>query len=470
MKLLKGWKLRLLAGMAAAITGEQLNAQMMPGPSANPVAHVNYQGDEGMAPPMMTPGMDMGAYGPGPECGPGCGPMDGSMGGEGCYTCGDGRAGLLGGCGLRGRLAADRFDLFGRSLTGFRRNLFAGLGSMRGKLRPYGEGGISAQRWFDVSADVIGLSQTRGVRENFVLSTQGVSGTPVLTTSSADLDKLRAGLQLQLNVQTGPGSNLEFVYFGLNEWDETATAVSATPSLFSFFSRFGTRPPAGTTTPAGFDDSDRSFLHSYSIDSDLNNAEINFRRRWAEPYGFWQGSFLGGFRYFDLDEAAVFSARGENNDTGASNGLRFFDYSVRTSNNLAGFQLGGDLWYNLLPGVKLGGELKGGIFNNDFGYKGRISSNSLPGAAGLVFLEQADDNRTAYLVQASTQLYYRLSYSWAFRSSYQVLYVDSLGLAGNNFNGEPPALFLPGSARTVQINNKTDVVYQGVTVGAEYTW
>jgi hypothetical protein len=459
MKLLKGWKIRLLAGLAAAISGEQLSAQMMPGsphpsaaaPYAHPAAYASMPGDEmGQMVDPNLPMIDTGVAYDGSACG--C-QSEGGM----CYGDCDPRCGLLGGGGIRARLAEERCDPFGRSLTGFRHNLFGKLGSCRGILRPYGEGGIATQRWYDASAEVIALTRTKGP-SNFVVSSDGISGPVALSTNAVDLDQLRAGLAAQINVQTGPGSNLEFGFFGLNDWDQTATVSDpVNPRYYSFLSNFGVLPPGG------FDDSDRSLRHTLRYQSTMNNAEINFRRRWSEPHGFWQGSFLGGFRYFDLDEVANFIARGTNNNGAAATGERFLDYYVRTSNNLFGFQLGGDLWYNLFPGVKLGTELKGGIFHNDSGMKGSIFSNSINNTFQEALTGQG---RTAYLLQSSAQLYYRVSYSWALRSSYQVMYIDGLAFATENFNSLPPT----NAARVTRLNNKSTAVYQGFTLGAEYTW
>jgi hypothetical protein len=461
MKLLKGWKIRLLAGLAAAVSGEHLSAQMMPGSPhasaaathASPVAYATIPGDElgqmvDPNMPMVDPGM--GYYDPEYAC---------SVNGGMCYGNCDPRCGLLGGGGLRARLAEERCDLFGRSYTGFRRNLFGNLGALRGILRPYGEGGIATQRWYDASAEAIFLKRTKGPSD-FVVSRDGIQGPVALSTDAVDLDKLRAGLAAQINVATGPGSSLEFGYFGLNDWDRTAsTEDNNQPQYFSFLSDFGVVPPGG------FPQTDGSAVHSLRYQSTLNNGEINFRRRWAEPYGFWQGSFLGGFRYFDLDEVANFSARAPLNAP-----ARSLDYYVRTSNNLFGFQLGGDLWYNLLPGVKVGGELKAGVFHNDSGVKSALDWTPATDTFTNYQESLTGQGRTAYIVQSSLQAYYRVTYSWALRSSYQVLYVDGLAFAAENFNGDPPALFLPTSVRTPFINNKSIAVYQGFTVGAEYTW
>jgi hypothetical protein len=58
----------------------------------------------------------------------------------------------------------------------------------------------------------------------------------------------------------------------------------------------------------------------------------------------------------------------------------------------------------------------------------------------------------------------------AFRTSYQVIWVDNVALAVNNYNSTPPSLFLPGAGRVPTINNKSDIVYNGLTAGVELMW
>ena len=172
----------------------------------------------------------------------------------------------------------------------------------------------------------------------------------------------------------------------------------------------------------------------------------------------------------DLDEASVFSAVGLNNNTAANNGPRFFNYNLQTSNSLVGWQFGGDLWYNFLPGIKFGVELKTGIFNNRAQQGTVITANSLPGAGIPSINEHVLENRTAYITQLSPQAVYRLTYSLAIRSSMQIIWIDNVALASNNFNSAPPSLFVPGSTRIPGIDASTNIVYTGLTLGAEYTW
>lgn len=382
----------------------------------------------------------------GPECGPGCG--CGLALGNGC-----GPLGCNGGTFGDGRYVR---DLFGGCQGRLRKLPYA--------LLPYGEGGVAAQRWFDFSADVIAFKRTKGAGSRNFSSQGRATDNFVLNSDNVDLDQLRAGLALQANVQVGPGSSVEVGYFGLNKWRESATVVSATPTLYSFISDYGRSPFDG------FDDPDRSFVHALNYESTLNNGEVNLRRRWVEPSGFVQGSLLAGVRYFELEEALAFTATGQNNNALANNGLRFFDYNTKTENQMTGFQIGGDLWLNVVPGIKVGTELKGGIYGNHATQNTRIRANSL-GAFGIPEInEKSSDGRTAYLGQLSVTGIYRLTYSWAIRSSYQMLFVDNVALAPENINPTPPALFLPGAARATRINVDGELVYTGFSVGAEYLW
>ncbi|MEI8212448.1 MAG: hypothetical protein WCI02_09885 [Planctomycetota bacterium] len=484
MRLLKGWKLSLMASMALAGSSGHLLAQT-PGSinpnlfapnglQAQPTSYA-LQSDalmvsppEGVpmaGPPMAGPGADYGPGAPGPNCGP-MGPGDyGPMGPGGfdpslaggappCPDCG----GPCPGCG------GSHSDAYGRNFMNLwlgMRGCIAGITPM---LRPYGEGGIANQRWYDVSLEAIGLTRTTG-GSNFNVSSLGAgSGNYVLGTDMVAPSTMKGGLAAQVNFQCGPGSNLEVLYFGLDAWNSSASVQSPTSNLYSFISNFGTFPAGG------FDDSDRSLQHTLTYQSTLHNGELNLRRRWAEPNGFFQGSFLTGVRYMDLDEASVFSAVGLNNNTAANNGPRFFNYNLQTSNSLVGWQFGGDLWYNFLPGIKFGVELKTGIFNNRAQQGTIITANSLPGTGIPSINEHVLENRTAYITQLSPQAVYRLTYSLAIRSSMQIIWIDNVALASNNFNSAPPSLFVPGSTRIPGIDASTNIVYTGLTLGAEYTW
>jgi hypothetical protein len=414
-------------------------------------------------------GCDTGGGGCAACGGMGCGLCSGMMGqpfGGGLGMGGAGGDGeTCGYCGTPGCTLGGRCIGTGRSVGYFLHSALHKSFNFACNLTPYGEGGVATQRWFDISAEMIALKRNTDAA-NFNLTSQGIAGPIVLSTGQLSQDRLEPGLMLQANLQVGPGSNLELVYFGLNKWSESATATSSTPTLFSYISDFGTAPFGG------FDDTDRSFLQSATYSSAIHNTELNFRRRWQEPAGYFQGSFLAGVRYFDLDEKLLYSTRGENND-GTNNGLRFADFDTQTRNTLVGFQLGGDLWWNLLPGVKLGTEFKTGVYGNHSEQGTFLRSNSIDllgnNTVNLSQSENASDGRTAYLTSFNTQLWYRLSYSWAFKTSFQAIYIDNVALAGENVNSVPLALSV-ARQQAVRVNNDGEVMYTGFTLGAEYTW
>ncbi len=408
---------------------------------------------------------------------------DGSCGGACAGSCMGGAGCLAGmGCGSCSSCGGGA-GLFG--CLGGQGSIFSGalLSRMLGPIAPYSEG-TGSQRWFDVYAGTIAfarrnsglgavsspvqiVNQTTPVFETTdVISTLGVSGTPVLRTTDLDLDRLRYGLEIVGNIQTGPGSNVEVRYFGLNKWSDTAQAQSPNPNLFSIFSVYGTDP--GGIDP-GFDDTDRSFIHRINYDSKFDNGEVNFRRRWMAYNSVLQGSWLGGIRYFELDEDFGFEAIGSFDNTFTFDQLRFFNMDTRTRNRLVGFQVGADMWCNIVPGIAIGNEVRAGIYNNDTKLETVVVANSVPGAR-----EAFRKDSAAFLIEYSAQAVYRLTYSWSVRGAYNIMYVDQVALAPQNFNSRDMANAFANSVfgpeRFPFIDTDGYAFYQGFSLGAEFLW
>jgi Putative beta barrel porin-7 (BBP7) len=425
---------------------------------------------------------------------------DGSGGARGRGDGGLLSGGLCSGGACGGGLGSRLSGMSGES------SLFSGrVLRLLGPLAPYADGSGS-QRWFDFYGGTIAFARksnhgnigsTQQVFETGqflttdVISSDG-QGTPAvpgtagpppvpgqvaqpgpaaLRVSSLDLDKVRYGLELIGNIQTGPGANVEVRYFGLNDWSDTRSARRNTPTLFSVFSQWGTNP-GGLPAVAGFDDTDRSFVHTISYNSKFDNAEVNYRRRWIAPNPAIQGSWLGGFRYFELDEKFGFSAIGSRDNTLNFNQLRFFNMDTKTKNHLVGFQIGGDLWANIVPGISIGTELKGGVYNNHVDVESVVVSNSVQRAS-----ENLSKDTAAFLVESSVQGIYRLTYSWTLRGAYNFMYVDKIALAPNNFNPRLTTTVAPtptiqdfGANRAPFINTSGHALYHGFSFGAEFLW
>lgn len=430
-------------------------------PGGDMPMHMAMQG-----PPPMDVAMEQGGY---CDSGAACDSMGGGILGGGGLL-----GGGMGGCSACGGGGNCFFCGAGNGCLGSGR--FMGL---LGALAPYSEGGRGSQRWFDLSVGTIALARTSNVGsfqngvqdpvtgafgQTTLITTLGQNGTPVLFSTDVDANKLRYGLEAIANVQTGPGANVEVRYFGLNKWNDTATVRNLqSPDLFSVFSVYGTDPIGG------FDDTDRSFIQSVTLTSELHSGEVNYRRQFVPPAAWMQGGWLMGVRYLDLDERFGFAATGSRNNTFTFNQLRFFNYDTQTRNQLTGFQLGGNVWLNVVPGLMAGVEGKGGVFGNHAETDTRVVANSIPSGT-----EALTDGRTAFVTEFKASTVYRLTYSWAFRASYNLLYVDNVALAQENFNTRDLSNAIGSGAFTANrvpfINVDGEALYQGFTLAGEWTF
>ncbi|MCC9601638.1 BBP7 family outer membrane beta-barrel protein [Stieleria sp. JC731] len=421
------------------------------------------------APPMGIPG-GPGGITPVGYCDSGCGSagmmpaMDrmvcGSCGGGGGCSCNS----ALGGGGLLGKMRSGGGPacLFCRGAGctacrelpfGYAGSVVAGAVSM---LRPYGEAQLCSQRWYDLSLEGMFLSREIGGGVPSVITTQGISGTPVLTLDNVGEDDLEGGVRASAAFLWGPGGNIEGVYMGGNEWSGTASAVSSGNDLYSFISDFG-------VTPAnGYDDTDRSTTQSLVARSAFHSAELNYRRRTMFPYCRFQSSWLVGLRYVRYDDSLLYSTSVANDNS------RFFQSESSTKNHLFGPQAGFDFWWNVVPGVSLGVGSKAAWVQNDVDRKTFVSANSLginatPGSTSLSDFDQD----TTVMADFELKMIYRLTYSLTVRSSYYVMAIDDMVYGGLDKDTITNIFATTNVDRPFVYD---DLVLQGFTVGAEYTW
>ena len=377
--------------------------------------------------PMPMPGGEAGAPMQ-PMPGPGYGPANAEdfgtecpyCGGEGCDHCG-GHHGLL--------------------------------GDVLGLVGPYPDGGCGAVRWYDFSLDYM-LLKREGVGRFTPYTSQGIAGPIVLSNQNFGFNE-SSSFRFSAAVQVGAGSNVEFTYFGLFFFDSTATVTDPTNNLFSAFSNYGTLPFNG------FVETDQSDLQSARYTSKFDNFEVNFRKRWVAPSARYQGAWLIGLRYFKLDESLSLF-------THSSVGPGEAFYKSNVFNSLTGLQVGGDIWFCLLPGLRIGGEAKAGVYGNNAGQNNSISATSF----GTPFLENGHTQDVAFIGDLTAMVTYRINYQWTAKLGYQFLYADGVCLASENFNPTPPAVFFPppGVNRTVTMNDNGHVFYHGLQVGLEFMW
>lgn len=398
--------------------------------------------------------------------------LGGGFGFGGCCTCGLLKGGLLGklrnggcaGCGANLRHmcifcrggGCSACQLLGRGYL---------LGALN-SLRPYTEGGLCAQRWYDVSLGALFLGHTSG-NGGEALTTLGVGpgGQTVLSLGdAADGDDIEAGLRFSVAMIFGAGGNLEGTYMGGNEWSSRAEVRDPSAGLFSTISDFGTDPIGG------FDDTDRSIRQRIETESEFHSAEINYRRRLVGPYCRFQGSWLVGLRYVQFESGLRYSTLGENDNTVNANLPRFFSSDDEVKNNLFGPQAGFDLWWNASPGISLGIGSKFAWVQNDIDRRTIFQSNSLDPIAtpGAVVLNN-DDRDTTVFGDFEFKLAYRLSRSWTFRSSYYLLVADDI--AFGSFDREAARDFVTvSSSISTPDDQVSSLVVQGFSFGGEYLW
>ena len=401
------------------------------------------------------------AYYDGPEDPPEPFPSDAATQMEGdCADCGGkdcagGKScGLFGGCGDGCGCYACR--------TGFAGVL---LYKLIDTCLPYGAGGKCAPRWYDITADAMVLRRDT-VSRRIDFASDGIGGPIVLSTDSLDFDDDELGLRLTAAVPFMAGSNLEFTYFGLYDFSTGAAVTRTTAgSLFSVYSQFGVNPMDG------FDETDRSTFQRIIYESSLDNFELNWRRRWTGPNCRLQGSILAGVRYLYIAEDFQYDTTG--GDDFATPGVVEINGAqitrVATRNSLTGFQLGGDLWTNIKPGITIGGELKAGVFGN---YAHQSTDvRTLPPGLPSFFEEREDMNDIAFAGEGRVELIYRTSPNWAIRGGYMFFYVDGVALAPENFNTvAPPNIQVAGAPRPAAANDNGDVFYHGGFLGVEWMW
>jgi len=394
----------------------------------------------------------------GGACGGSCG-MFGCLSGGCGYGSGLGDGGL---CGLR------HFCLFCRG-SGCEACQMFGNGQILGMLQallPYSEAGLCSQRWYDVSAEALFLTHSSGGPSGAVTS-QGIGGPAVLSFADSDAGgDLEAGVRLSGALIFGAGGNIEATWMGGNRWDSSASVFDNNAGLFSFISDFGNFPVLNS---GGFDDTDRSLVQSIGSSSKFDSVELNYRRRTVGPYCRFQGSWLFGLRYIRFDDSLLYSALGQDNNTVNANLPRFFSSSDQVENRMFGGQIGGDLWWNIIPGVSAGVGVKGAWLKNDIDRHSLLSANSLGpmATAGTRTFQDGDQDGTI-MGEFEAKLIYRLSHSWTVRTAYYAIAIDEVVFGSvdvDNIRNFVQAA--PAQTRGLQTDS---LVVQGFSIGAEYTW
>ena len=340
------------------------------------------------------------------------------------------------------------------------------------------EDGCCRPHWFDIYVGPVIFQRDLEVTRVETTSDGIGSGNIVLSTDNLAFDSA-PGLQLTAARLVGVGRSAEINFVGLVEWNALAVARSPINNLYSVFSEFGQNPgppgPGGGPGP-GFLDTDQAAEHSLEYSSRFNSFELLVRQRSTTPNCRFHFSHTAGIRYVSLGEDFLhrtnvvahddpFTIPVNPNERGPAS----LTYDIQTENDLLGAQIGASVETCVLPRYRLGGEAKIGLYQNFAEQKTRVICTS---CGDSVFHEHEKAEELAGVFEASLYTIFQVSSRLTLRFGYQLLHLEHLTLAPEQFNAAPPNILPPppGVNRIPFIRKNSNLFIDGYMAGGEWTW
>jgi hypothetical protein len=342
------------------------------------------------------------------------------------------------------------------------------------------EGYLIDQRgphYFDLRVEAVALERDETFGPDVDFTVEDVGGPVVLSSGDLEYD-WEPGFRIIGRYDICPLSVFEFGYMGIFSFEDEASFTDSDPTvpdLFSLFSEFGTNP-ATVTDPGGpMPETERALTHSIEIEHTLQTAELSYRRYWLGWSPRISGTLLAGFRYTKLNEEFVFESIGsEPSGSGPLDPNFGLEYKVDADNDLAGGQIGADIWIGLMQGLRLGSEVKGGLYANHYTLTTDIETTP-EGTTPPTLFEEFREDQPAFIGEASVDLVADILPSVSLRVGYEVLFINELVLAGENFNTGSPYNQGPvdnglGPLREPFVEDDSEVFYHGGHAGIEFIW
>jgi hypothetical protein len=135
-------------------------------------------------------------------------------------------------------------------------------------------------------------------------------------------------------------------------------------------------------------------------------------------------------------------------------------WTTSATNNLYGIQIGVDGKILELGRFSLDGLVKIGLFGNNSTQTTGVS------LAKVVYPSTATTNHVAFVSEASLQLKYQLIKGLALKAGYQALWLDGVALAP----GQIQETYTTENVRALGVNCGSSVLFQGMTLGLEYSF
>lgn len=295
------------------------------------------------------------------------------------------------------------------------------------------------------------------VRGEGVLLHRAVGGNKIYSVNDATSgiglanDNLDFGYEWSFRVaaekRVHDDNSIEASYFGLFYWDDTAVAISPAESLQSLYTNNG-------APLVGFSD---AILQSLHYKTELHSAEVNY---WKPVKCHWLGSIqlstCWGVRWLKIDEQLDFLS-------GSATGYGVSE--TQTRNDLVGSHFG---WLVSVP-LNCNWQLRWGGRAGIFGNIGRqhtevYTVDATTGTSTLLVDESVRRGDAAFIGSMDAQLAYRINCGWSVYVGTELLWVDGVALAAEQFQPEV------GPGRIERINDNGLAYYQGFNFGVEATW
>jgi hypothetical protein len=270
-----------------------------------------------------------------------------------------------------------------------------------------------------------------------VIQVQGegnpLPGAPVITTDALNFD-WQPGVRALVGWQFDDYQALEIGYFGVFGWSASASAAANNSLAIP-----------GDLGLAALDYFAADAIRlNYS--SALHSAEANY------VYSYDDFSLLAGFRYVSLDER--FNLNATDADTSSS------DYSIRTSNDLYGGQIGAQ-WFDRWDVLDLLATGKAGIFGN-----AASQSQSVADFPPSFFLRTERTGRrgnVAFVGDVNLSAGYRLDDIWSVRGGYNLIWIEGVALGPEQLDFTDTT----ASGRDVSLGG---IFLHGLNLGLDARW
>ncbi len=334
---------------------------------------------------------------------------------------------------------------------------------------PFGGGGALVEQcgphYFDASVEYVMYQRADYGSFSQQLMTENVlpGGTPVLSTGDLSND-YEAGFRLTGRYDIGPLAVIEFGYTGFFDMGDGASYVDENPvsptegNGYSLYTDFGQNPVnAVGTNPAYFAETDRAVAASVAVETELQTAEISYRRYWVGHSPRVSGTWLYGFRYTRLKDMFNFNT--------LANGS--FNNYIEAENDLSGFQFGGDTWVTMRQGLRAGVEGKVGVYGNQLSIENRLQTSPVD----TVNINDAfEDEQVSFIGELRLMMVADIHPSISVKAGYEVLFLSSIATAVDNFNPASPYPEGAGAPQSAIFWTQSDALFHGFHAGLEYVW